>query len=203
MSEALISALATYGSALLFITTLLSCLALPVPSSLLMLSAGAFVATGDLALSTVGLAALAGAICGDQLGYVLGARGRGALVSFMNRTKPRARMMARAEAYLHKWGGLGVFLSRWLFSPLGPYINFAGGAAHMSHWRFSLFSVLGEIVWVGFYVGLGYLFADNLAMASELAGDMLGVLAGLSLMFGFGFWLYHHHRKKQATVTAN
>ncbi|GAA6207664.1 hypothetical protein NBRC116601_09570 [Cognatishimia sp. WU-CL00825] len=203
MTETLISALANYGIALLFLTTFFSCLAVPVPSSLLMLAAGAFIATGDLDAYSSLLAALSGALCGDQIGYQIGAKGREPLARFMGKTQARARMMARSEAYLIQWGGLGVFLSRWLFSPLGPYINFASGAAGLPLWRFTLFAALGECIWVTLYLGLGYGFADNLAMASELAGDMLGLLAGLSMVFGFGVWLLRHNRKKNATAQLN
>jgi membrane protein DedA with SNARE-associated domain len=203
MTETLISVLADYGIALLFFTTFFSCLALPMPSSLLMLAAGAFVATGDLDGITTVLAALSGALCGDQVGYLMGARGRGKVTRFMARTDARSRMMARSEAYLNQWGGLGVFLSRWLFSPLGPYINFVSGAGQLPLWQFTLSAALGECIWVGLYVGLGFGFADNLTMASELAGDMLGLLAGISLVLGFGFWLIQHDRKKQAAAEAN
>ncbi|MGH1465623.1 MAG: DedA family protein [Cognatishimia sp.] len=203
MTETLISALANYGIVLLFFTTFFSCLAVPVPSSLMMLAAGAFIATGDLDAYSSLFAALFGALCGDQVGYQIGAKGRAPLARFMDRTQARARMMARSESYLVDWGGLGVFLTRWLFSPLGPYINFASGAAGLSIWRFTLFAALGECVWVSVYLGLGYGFADNLTMASELAGDMLGLLAGLSLVIGFGIWLLRHNRKKNAATQLN
>ncbi|MGA1233177.1 MAG: DedA family protein [Lutimaribacter sp.] len=69
MSAWLLQSLATWGLPLLFATTFASCLALPVPASLMMLAAGAFVASGDLPASGVCLAALFGAIAGAQLGY--------------------------------------------------------------------------------------------------------------------------------------
>lgn len=52
MSDTLLQLLATYGAPLLALTTFASCLALPVPSSLMMLAAGAFVASGDLSASS-------------------------------------------------------------------------------------------------------------------------------------------------------
>lgn len=196
MTDWMISALADYGVILLFLTTFLSCLAMPVPASLLMLSGGAFVATGDLPMMSSVLSALCGAIAGDFAGYQLASRGRTQLENFMTQSPKRANVMARADSFLANWGGMGIFLSRWLFSPLGPYMNFASGVAAVPVWKFALFGILGECVWVSLYVGLGYVFADNLSMASDLAGDVLGLLAAICVMLGFGIWLVKHNRKR-------
>ena len=74
MSALALSLIADYGVPILFCVTFLSCLALPVPSSLLMLASGGFAATGDLSLTAVLLAAFIGAVLGDNSGYWL-ARG--------------------------------------------------------------------------------------------------------------------------------
>ncbi len=202
MTDWMISALADYGVILLFLTTFLSCLAMPVPASLLMLSGGAFVATGDLPMMSSVLSALCGAIAGDFAGYQLASRGSTQLENFMTQSPKRANVMARADSFLANWGGMGIFLSRWLFSPLGPYMNFASGVAAVPVWKFALFGILGECVWVSLYVGLGYVFADNLSMATDLAGDVLGLLAAICVMLGFGIWLVKHNRKR-AIAPAN
>ncbi len=67
----------------------------------------------------------------------------------------RAALMGKATGYLRDRGALAVFLSRWLFSPLGPYVNFAGGAARLDWGRFTWAGIAGETVWVALYVGLG------------------------------------------------
>ena len=69
MTELVLAFAADYGVPLLFVVTLLSCLALPVPSSLLMLASGGFAASGDMSLIVAGLAAFTGAVIGDNLGY--------------------------------------------------------------------------------------------------------------------------------------
>lgn len=59
--------------AVLALVSFLSCLALPVPASVVMLAAGALASAGDLALAPVALGALAGAVPGDQAGIFWGA----------------------------------------------------------------------------------------------------------------------------------
>lgn len=67
MTETVLALVPSYGLLLLALGAFFSCLALPVPSSLIMLSAGGFAAAGDLVLGQVGATALIGAIAGDQM----------------------------------------------------------------------------------------------------------------------------------------
>jgi hypothetical protein len=69
MSDFFFALVADYGVPIVFVVTFLSCLDLPVPSSILMLTSGGFAATGDLTLSTVLAAAFIGAVLGDNAGY--------------------------------------------------------------------------------------------------------------------------------------
>jgi len=200
MTETLIQYLADYGAALLFFVTLFSCLAVPVPSSLLMLTAGAFVATGDMQATQVVGAAFGGAILGDNIGYFLGTHSRAKIYRFMKSQPKREKLLNKAESTLQNRGAIGVYLSRWLFSPLGPYVNFAAGTTAMRWGPFAIAGALGEATWVNIYVGLGYAFADNLTIAANLASDVLGILAGIVVMIGTGVWLFHNHRKQSALV---
>ncbi|MDQ2093188.1 DedA family protein [Rhodalgimonas zhirmunskyi] len=194
MNDWLLEQLASVGPSLLFAVTLFSCLALPVPASLMMLTAGAFVASGEIAGTTAMATALGGAILGDQIGYMLGGRAQTSLERALASRPKRQALLARALALLHRHGGTGVFLSRWLLSPLGPYVNIAAGAAAMNWTRFTLWAALGEMAWVTLYIGLGYQFSDNLAATAEFAADTSGLLAALAVMIGAGLWLRHAHR---------
>jgi len=189
MTDWLPELVADWGVAVIALTTFLSCLALPVPASLVMLTGGAFTASGDLPLISVALAALVGAVLGDQVGYMLGVRGRAALEARLTRKPRQAALMERARALIERRGGIGVFLSRWLVSPLGPWVNFAAGAAAMRRPRFTAWAIAGECVWVAIYVGLGRVFAQNLGAVAELASDISGILAGAVVAGALGLWL--------------
>ena len=177
MSEALIGLVPQYGVALVFLATFLSCLALPVPSSLIMLAGGAFAAGGDLSLAAVSLGAWAGAILGDQTGFAAGRRGAHLVDALIARHPRRAVLLARARAFSERWGGPGVYFSRWLVSPLGPYVNFLAGSARMNWARFSAWDAAGEATWVALYVGLGYSFAGQLETAADVLGNLSGAIA--------------------------
>lgn len=181
MTEAFFALVSAYGALAVFASAFLSCLALPIPTALVMLAAGAFAASGDLALWQVGLAAYAGAILGDQTGFLLGRAGGARLASIFERSPKRAELLARARSLVDRRGGIGVFFSTWLFAPLGPWVNFASGVAGLGWLRFTLWDAAGEAIWVTFYLGMGYLFADRIVELAAMLSDASGLLvAGLA-----------------------
>ena len=180
ITESLLALVPVYGAALVGGITFASCLALPVPSSLAMLAAGAFAATGDLSLPAVAGAALAGAVLGDQAGWFLGRSGAGWLARATARPS-RARLIARASRQLNESAFATVYLSRWLFSPLGPWVNLTAGAMRMDWRHFTLGSVTGEATWVALYVGLGWSFAAQVDRLGSLMGSLAGFAAALGI----------------------
>jgi membrane protein DedA with SNARE-associated domain len=110
-------------------------------------------------------------------------------------------MIAKARGLLDRHGGAAVFLSRWLFSPLGPYVNLVTGAARMPWLRFALWDALGEGVWVALYLGLGYTFGSQIEAVAELAANFSGILAAGAVALGLGLWLRAllraDHRKRR------
>jgi membrane protein DedA with SNARE-associated domain len=198
MTDWLLALVPTYGLWLIAMTTLASCLALPIPASIIMLAAGGFAAAGDLVLWQVIGAALAGAVAGDQLGYLAGRHGGAPLLDRVARAPARAKVIAKARTTMEARGGIAVFLSRWLFSPLGPYVNLISGAMRHDWLRFTLWGVLGEMVWCGLYVMMGRAFAGNLSAASDMLGSILGLVATLTAVIGLGAWLLALARRDRA-----
>jgi membrane-associated protein len=177
MTETLLELVPTYGPLAVFAATLLGCFGFPIPGSLVLLAAGSFAASGDMALATVLVGGLAGAIIGDQAGYWLGAYGGEAIVQRLSRRPRSAAALGAARAFTLRWGRLGVFLSRWLVAPLGPPINLVTGMLGMSWLAFSLVGALGEVVWVFGFVALGFAFSQSILAISALLGDLAWFLA--------------------------
>lgn len=200
LADSALLLLPQWGAGLVGLATFLACLALPVPASLLMLAAGALVAAGDLGLLAVLGSAFGGAVTADQLGYRIGRRiGRRAGRLIAGAPSRRARLLADASQRLRDRGTTTVFLTRWLFSPLGPWVNFAAGAAGHGLGRFTLASAAGEAIWVGAYVTLGLVLGANLQAAAGLADDI-----GALLMAGTvaGFLALRLWRRARATRAA-
>lgn len=194
MTDWLMSLVPTHGTWIIGLVTFLSCLALPVPSSVLMLAAGGFAAAGDLELGSLALTATAGAVMGDQVGLWAGRLGGMPLLQRLEAAPRRAGLVATARRVMQQRGAIAVFLTRWLFSPLGPYVNLIAGATGQGWARFTFWSVLGETIWCGAYLGAGYGFAGNLAAASQFLAALLGLMASAALaaVLGWALWRLAH-----------
>ncbi len=199
MIDTLLALVPAWGTGIVALATFLSCLALPIPSSLIMLTAGAFVAAGDLSLAATAGAAFAGAVAGDQAGYAAGRWGGARLDRLMVAGSAPARRIARARTLAERWGGPGVFLSRWLFSPLGPYMNFVAGAARLDWAGFTAWGTAGEAIWVAVYVGTGFAFAGQIEAAADILGNFSGALAAGAVALMLGLWLRAALRADRAT----
>lgn len=195
-----------WGAWLVMVCTFLSCLAVPMPASLVMLAAGAFTASGDLSLPLVAGAALVGAVAGDQVGYGLARLGGSPLWDWLRLRPGAGPMLQRAVQDLARRDLGAVFLTRWLFSALGPYVNLAAGMTRLPWPRFTLAGVAGEAVWVALYVGLGRSFAaqiDQIGAAMANVGGGLA-LAAVALVLGRLLWrAAHEDRQDKVHETGN
>jgi membrane-associated protein len=197
MTDLFFTLVSTYGTLVIAATTFLSCLALPIPSSFVMLAGGAFVASGDLDLVTVLAAAYGGALIGDQAGFQAGRYGGRVLETRIARAPSRAALLARARAIIDRWGGPGVFFSTWLVAPLGPWVNLTAGAAGMGTLRFTLWDAAGEAIWVALYVGLGYVFAASIDQLAALLGSAVAALTAATATVALGVLLVRAARARR------
>lgn len=189
MTAYLLEFLTSYGLPAAALLLAVGQFGVPLPTSLALLTQGALAANGDADLATAFAWAIAGATLGDQAGFIAGrfvilsAEGR---PGFLGGLAARARA---AEPKLQKWGASGVFLTRWLFTPLGPAINIASGITGLSWPRFTIWGVLGEGLWVSIYIALGYSFGSNIETLSGILGNLSMALAMLALAAFLGWRL--------------
>jgi len=194
LSDYLLSTLGVYGLPMLFTILLFSSIGVPIPASLLLLASGSFVEQGEMSLLPVlGLSAL-GAILGDQAGYVLGRWGGRRITKRLGRFVGGEQQLLRAEKWLQRWQGAGIFFSRWLLTPLGPVINITCGMTGYSWPRFLVYDILGEALWVVLYVLLGLFFSDRVQAMSEFLGDLIWLIMGLLFVTVLGWNLLQYFR---------
>ncbi len=185
VTETILSLVPTYGLPFLFGIAVLAAAGVPVSSSLALLVTGAFIASGELPFAQSYLTALIGAIIGDQIGYLIGYRAGNAVEERLNRKPKRAAQIAYAKKFIDRFGGVGVFLTRWLLAPIGPITNVICGASDMRWLRYSIWDFFGEVLWVAIYIGVGYAFQGNLEEMAALMGEagwlLIAALAALGL----------------------
>jgi membrane protein DedA with SNARE-associated domain len=200
LSDYLLSTLGVYGLPVLFGILLVSAIGVPIPSSLLLLAAGSFIEQGDMSLWPVLALSALGTIIGDNIGYGLGRWGGRRLSIPLSRFVGGEQQLKRAEKWLKRWEGAGIFFSRWLITPLGPVVNITCGMTGYSWPRFLIYDVLGEALWVILYVLLGKFFSDRVQAMSDLLGDLMWMLMGLLFVIVLGWNLLQYFRSPSSSA---
>ncbi len=199
ITDQLLGALSQYGLPVLFGVIVIAAAGIPLPISMMLVAAGSFVELGEMKLWQVIVVASAGAVLGDQIGYALGRWGGHHVVSRIQRRENGAAKIAQAEAFTKRWGAAGVFFSRWLITPLGPWLNLTSGMAGYPWMRFFVWDVLGEVLWVVLYVMLGKLFSDRVQALVEILGNLAWVVVGLIVAAILG-WKVLKYMRPSATM---
>lgn len=194
MIDQLLGLLSTYGLPALFVILTVASFGAPLPVTLVLIISGSFVAQGEMRLWQVLVICSAGAVAGDHLGYCLGRWGGRKLVLRVTDRFGGADMLKRAEEFTRRRGGIGIFLSRWLVTPLGPWLNLTSGIARYSWPRFLFWDVLGEVLWVVIYVGLGKIFSDRVAALADMLGNLTWAIVGICVASVLGWKLLQYFR---------
>jgi membrane-associated protein len=195
MNDQLLSAVSQYGAPALFGIVALAAAGVPLPITLLLILAGSMVAQGAMNLWWVLGAASVGSILGDQAGYAIGRWGGQAAVTRLSHLFGKAVDLKAAEAKAKAWGGPGVFLTRWLLSPLGPWINLASGTAGLSWGRFLFWDALGEITGAAIYVSVGRIFSDRVMAMDAMLADVTWAIIALLVAIFLGYQLISYRRR--------
>ena len=196
MNEQLLSLVTSYGVPALFGILAISALGAPFPVMFVLIAAGSFVAQGEMSLWQVLIFGSAGAVLGDQAGYALGRFGGRRFIERIASRFAFVNSLNRAEAFTNKWGGASIFLTRWLFTPLGSWLNLTSGIAGYPWPRFIVWDVLGEALWVVLYVKLGELFSGYVQGLSDIFGSLTWAMVGVIVAAALAWRLVRYFNVK-------
>lgn len=201
MSAIALEQAAIRGAPALFVLVFLPGLPVPIPASLLILFAGALAAAGAMPIRAALVAPRAGVFWG-----IRPATGPGGAAQVRCggcwHGGGRGPLVAVAEACLRENAGAALFLSRWLITPIAPYVTLCAGAAQVGWVLMTAHSLAGRAIWVAGYAGIGWVFADALDVAGATVGQTvlaitLFALGLVALRLGIGAW-----RHRRAAVSA-
>ena len=130
-----------------------------LPGDSLMFVVGAMAARGSLDLFAVMGLLLVAAIAGDQLNYTIG-RHIGPKVFQWEKSRWFNRnAFDKAHTFYERYGGITIVLAR--FMPFArTFAPFVAGVANMDRRVFTLFNVLGAVLWVVGVTLAGYWFGN-------------------------------------------
>ena len=170
-----------------------------VPGSTIILALSALVPGGELRLGPVLAAAITGAMLGDGTAFWIGHRAqRNILSSWPLSNYPR--LIARSEAFFHRWGTLAVFFARFV-PPIRAFVPITAGALDMPPLRFYAVNVPAILLWAAAHVLPGVLAVSALHEYGGIPhhtgiGKHYWILtvAGGALIVGLATWIIRRRR---------
>lgn len=179
----------------------LESMGIPLPGEVVLVSAALLSSRQELNVSAAGVAvaAAAGAILGDSVGFAVGRRFGTRLFAFLGRRFPRQFSDAHvswAEHVFTRYGVLAVFFGRFI-ALLRIFAGPLAGALRMPYRRFLAANVLGALVWAGGTTAAIYTLGtiaerwlQRSAWVGLLVAAVLGLVAARTM----------HHRIEQAVA---
>jgi membrane protein DedA with SNARE-associated domain len=195
MSEQVLAALARYGLPALFIVVAVAAIGVPLPVTLLLIVTGSLAAQHVINIWWAIAVAAVGASAGDQIGYAIGHWGGKALVNRVTRMVGKKDGLKQLETKAAKLGAAGIFFSRWLVTPLGPWVNFASGIANYSWVRFSVWDFVGETLCAVLYICVGLAFSDRVQAVADVLGNLTWAAVGVAIAALLGWKLFSRQRQ--------
>lgn len=174
---------------------------IPVPGETILLLAS-FLAYSqhELRLPWIIVVATIAATIGDNLGFALGLYGgRPLLARYQSIFRIRNETIIRGERLFAKYGGVTVFLARFVAGMriiAGPL----AGVLRMPWRKFLIFNFLGAVVWVSVISGAGYLFGQHFGRL-EREIKLFDVVAVVCVLV-IAAWLWWRNRRNGGAASA-
>jgi membrane-associated protein len=163
-----------------------------LPGEIAAVLGGVLASRGHLSLPLVIIIVVAAAITGPFIGYEIGKRMGDRLFRF----RPLRRVQGgvdRTRSVLARRGGAAVLLGRFV-AIVRALMPAAAGAAQVRYRTFTLYNVLGGLIWGVGYVLLGYLAGAAYAVIEREVGTWLAIVIGAIVVAAVAVWLYRRHR---------
>ena len=167
-----------YGLVLLFVFVAVESAGVPIPGETVLITAAVLARPEhhDYSLFWVIVVAAAGAIVGDNIGYLLGRYGGRRLIDRWGFVRRHAeRVLPPSERFFEKHGPKTVFFGRFI-AILRVTAAWLAGISHMTWWRFFAWNAAGGIIWATGVALLAYWAGKAVADAVSRYG-LYGVLA--------------------------
>jgi len=196
MSTFLLVALPTTGFGYLLLAALVGgeSAGVPLPGETALITAAILASQGKLSISLVVATAAAGAIVGDNFGYLLGRKGARRLLERPGRLEEgRRNLLQRGEKFFARHGGKTVFLGRWL-----PFLRVTAAwlaGANRMHWlKFVAWNAAGGIAWAVSVGVLAFYAGEAVAAVLHAAGYVALAVFAVALV-SVGAWALFRRRR--------
>lgn len=170
---------------------------LPLPSSPLLLAAGAFAGIHRLNSFAVLGIAVAASLLSDSVWYYFGRRRGGRVLGHVCRVSLEPdTCVSEIHAVYAKHGERSLLFCKFVpgLGTLGPPM---AGLMELAVWRFLLFDGAGALIWSGAFFAVGFLFRERLELLAAAAarfGAWFAIVLG-SALAAYIAWKYIQRRR--------
>lgn len=158
-----------------------------LPGDSLLFVVGAMCGVGLMNYPLVMALLVTAAILGDQCNYSIGRYFGPKVFQWEDSKFFNKRAFDQAHAFYEKYGGVTIIVARFL-----PFIRtfapFVAGVAEMTRSKFTMFNVVGAVIWVVGIVTVGYLFGNIPFVKTHLDKIIWAMIFIPGLLVLFGAW---------------
>jgi membrane protein DedA with SNARE-associated domain len=196
MLASIFDAAQNVGYPLLFLLVMAESSGVPVPGETALIAGAVLASQGRLQIEWVIVLAAAGAIVGDNIGYLIGRRGGRWLLERPGMFhRQRLDTLRSGEVFFARHGPKAVFFGRFLIG-LRMWASWLAGATHM-YWRsFAFWNACGGICWAT-ATGLAAYFLGHAAGNAIQTFGLVG-LAGVLIVLFIAIAAHLRHRRRAA-----
>ena len=166
----------------------------PFPSEIILIPAGALVASGEMNFFLVFISALLGSLAGAIFNFFLALYlGRTAIDFILSKYGKfffiSKKQVRKSDDYFKKYGEITTFVGR-LIPGVRQLISIPAGFSKMNFPKFILFTSLGAGIWSLFLISTGYFFGENYLLINENMGivNLLFLLLPLLIIIIYILW---------------
>ncbi|ENX19958.1 hypothetical protein F892_02876 [Acinetobacter vivianii] len=159
----------------------------PIPSEIIMPSAGYTASKGELTLIGVIMAGSAGSILAAMLLYWIGRKvPQQRLFKLTERYGKYLRIqvsdLEKALDWFHKHGHRIVFFGR-MIPAVRSLISIPAGMSKMPFAKFMFYSIAGTLIWTSFLAYLGFHFSQNQALMSLVMQRISTIILAIVILY--------------------
>lgn len=170
-----------------------------LPGDSLLFIVGALCGAGLMSFPIACAVLIAAAILGDQCNFAIGRYLGPKVFQWENSRFFNKKAFNQAHAFYERYGGVTIILAR--FMPfIRTFAPFVAGVADMSRSRFTLFNVVGALIWVLGIGTAGYFFGNLPLVKEHLDKIIWGLILVPGLIAIFGAWRASRAEKAAAQV---
>jgi membrane protein DedA with SNARE-associated domain len=163
---------------------------LPIPSIPLLLAAGALAGTGRMNIFAALFISMFAAICADSMWYQLGRIKGIRILQFLCKISLEPdSCVRRTEGVFSRQGARSLIFAKFL-PGLGTVAPPLAGVFHMRPARFLMFDAMGTFLWAGSFLGVGFVFSDQIERIAERIATLGGGM-GVTLVTFFALYILY------------